>query len=330
MSNARGRMLAILAVFVSIGFFAQGQQADNYPDRPIRWIVPAEPGGGFDTTTRQLQPFFERRLGTNFRIENHPGGNNAVGINILVNSPPDGYTMMLIGVPHLHFSFLVQDVSYTYEDLYPLGQVVTEPGVIRVRDDAPWADLAELIEYARTQPPGTLRASVSFLSSSNFLGLKQLEAVTGVEFNIVPFGGGQPARNALLGGQVDLTHAGVFNSLNIEEGSRVIGVQMRSNDWPDLTDNAQTFNEQLGTDMPENSSNYGIFVQRAMVEQYPERHARLVEALEATLDDPEFIQRMADVGEDVKFQYIPAEEYDEINRQLADELLQYRDFWIDE
>lgn len=293
---------------------------EKYPDDNIRFIVPSSAGGGFDTATRQLQPYFEKVLGTNFAIENHPGGNTAIGTTLLTRAEADGYTIMMQGTPHLQFSTFDDDVEYDFEDLYPIGSLTFDPGVIRVRDDAPWQNLTELIEYARENGPGSLTASVSFLASNNFLALKQLEEATGVEFNIVPFGGGAEARNAVLGGQVDFTHAGAFNSLSVSEGTRVIGVQFSSNVWPDITDNAKTFNEQLGTNIPDNFSTYGLFVKAEMVTENPERYKKLVDAYKEALEDEEFKTMLEGLDELEKIRYIEPKEYHEINLKEFEEL----------
>jgi putative tricarboxylic transport membrane protein len=293
---------------------------DDYPNKTIRFVVPSSAGGGFDTTTRQLQPYFEKALGAQFAIENHKGGGTAIGTKLVTEGDGDGYTIMISGTPHLQFSYLTKDVGYKLEDLAPIGATTFDPGVIRVHNDAPWKDLNELIEYAKTQPKGKLKASVSFRTSNNFLALKQLEKATGVEFTIVPYGGGSEARTALLSGEVDLTHAGAFNSLNIEEGTRVIGVQHSSNDWPNVTDNAKTFNEQLGTNIPNNSSTYGIFVKAEVKEKYPERYQKIVDAYKKALEDPAFIEAMTKAEEIDKIRYIDPDEYGKMNKDLETEL----------
>lgn len=295
-------------------------KTDDYPNKTIRFVVPSSAGGGFDTTTRQIQPYFEKTLGTNFAIENHSGGGTAIGTKLVTEGDGDGYTIMITGTPHLHFSYLTTDVGYSLEDLAPIGSATFDPGVIRVQDDAPWKDLNELIEYAKTQPKGKLKASVSFRTSNNFLALKQLENATGVEFTIVPYGGGNEARTALLSGEVDLTHAGAFNSLNIEEGTRVIGVQHSTNDWPDVTDNATTINEQLGTTIPNNSSTYGLFVKAEVKQNHPERYQKLVDAYSQALEDPAFIEAMTKAGEIDKIRYINPDEYGKMNKDLEAEL----------
>jgi tripartite-type tricarboxylate transporter receptor subunit TctC len=304
------------------------KEEDSFPDKNIKFIVPSSAGGGFDTSTRQLQPFLQKALGANLVIENHDGGGTAIGTRVLKNTEADGYSIMIQGTPHLHFSYLTtKDVGYSLEDFVPIGALTYDPGVIRVRNDAPWKDLKELIEYAKTQPPGTITASVSFRTSNNFLALKQIEKATGVEFTIIPYGGGNEARLALLSGEVDLTHAGAFNSINMAEDTRVIGVQQLTNEWADVTDNAKTFNEQLGTDIPDNSSTYGLFTLAKVKEDYPERYQKLVDAFKQAVENPEYVSKLKETGEYDKVRYIAPDEYEEMIISLENELKEVQHFF---
>lgn len=235
---------------------------------------------------------------------------------------------MIQGTPHLHFSYLTnENVGYTLDDFVPIAALTYDPGVIRVRNDAPWKDLKELIEYAKTQPKGTITASVSFRTSNNFLALKQLEKATGVEFTIIPYGGGNEARLALLNGEVDLTHAGAFNSLNMADETRVIGVQQATNDWPDVTDNAKTFNEQLGTEIPDNSSTYGFFTLAKVKEDFPDRYQKLVDAFKTAIENPAYVEKLKETGEYAKVRYIGPEEYGKMVKSLEAELIEVKDFF---
>jgi putative tricarboxylic transport membrane protein len=319
-----GSVLATVALFALL--FAgcgtgggQGGSGEEWPSGEIRWIIPSSPGGGFDTTSRQLQPYLEDELGVSLSVENQEGGNFAVGTTTVLNAGPDCNTIMTHGIPHLFFSYLTQDVDYTYEDFQPVSRLTQEPGVIRVRNDAPWETLENLIEDAKSRP-GEIRASVSGLTSNNYLGLLDIQEATGAQFNIVPYDGGGPARTAVVSGEVDLTHAGVFNSLNIEDESRVLAVHQDENEWPDVTDNAPTVNEALGTSLPPNGSNYGLFVNMDCYEQNPERYERLVEAVQAATANEKYRQELEETGELAKLAVIDPEEYDQMNQQEADRL----------
>lgn len=141
---------------------------EDYSGQRIRFIVPTEAGGGFDTTLRQLQPYLEDRLHAAVMVQNLEGAATAIGTNAALNADQNCMTMMFHGVPHLTFSYLTQEVDYGLRDLAPIGGVSIEPGVIRVANDAPWRTFDELIEDARRRP-GQIRASVSLRTSNNYV-----------------------------------------------------------------------------------------------------------------------------------------------------------------
>lgn len=286
--------------------------ADDWPTDALTMYVVSSPGGGFDAAARQPQPYLEEALGVPLRIENRPGGNTAVATNLVYRTGDDCSAVLMTGVPHIHFSSLTQEVDYDYEDFYPLAGLTIEPGVVRVRNDAPWETMADLIDDA-LERPGEIRASVAFYTNNNFLGILDIMQATGAEFNVVPFGGGAEARNALLGGEVDFTHAGVFNSRNVEEGTRVIGIHQEANNWPDITDDAAPLNEQLGTEMMPNGSSYGVFVTAACRENHPDRFETLVEAFHSAKHNEEYLAMLERNDELGKVNYVAPDAYHEDN-----------------
>ncbi len=290
--------------------------AAPFPERAIRWTVGSSAGGGFDTATRQLAPHFERALGGTFRVENLPGGNVAVAAGVVARDGGDCYTILTTGIPHLLFSFMTQRVPFTYDDFYPIGQLTIEPGVIRVRNDSPWETLTALVDEAR-QRPRRVRISVSGYTSNNYLALLDIQGATGVDFNIIPYPGGNQARTALLAGEVDATHAGLFNSLHISDSSRVLAVHQDSNVWPEHTNGAPTVNEELGTILRPNGGSYGVFVSSECKENHPDRYQRLVQGFERAVRDDEYVRRLHSVGEEGRSSYIDAAQYDgEIREEI--------------
>lgn len=285
----------------------------------VRFIVPSSAGGGFDTTARQMQPYLEEALDATLVVENLEGGGFAIGTQTAINAGGDCKTILFHAVPHLTFSYLTQEVDYTLEDLAPLAGVTIEPGMYRVRDDAPWDSFEELIEDAKARP-NEIRLSVSDLTTSNFVAVKQLQELTGADFNVVPYDGGGPARTALIAGEVDVTEAGVFNSLGIDEGTKVLAVNQPENLWPDVTDDAPTTSEALGMDVPPDASNYGLFVPQSCADENPETYEALVDAVAEAVENPEFVSTLEELGEADKLNYIPAEEYSELAQTSAQEI----------
>jgi len=283
----------------------------------VRLVVPTSAGGGFDTTARQIQPYLEEELDATLLVENLEGGGYAIGTQAAINA--GDCTLLFHAVPHLAFSYLTQNVDYTLEHLAPVAGVSIEPGVFRVRDDAPWNTLAELVEAARARP-NEIRLSVSELTTSNFVAVQQLQRATGADFNVIPYDGGGPARTALISGEVDVTHAGVFNSLAIDDGTKVLAISQPENRWPGVTDNAPTADEALGVDLPPNASTYGLFVPQACKTENPQAHQAIVDGVAAALKNEEFLATLDELGERDKIDYLTPEEYGELAQQSAQEI----------
>jgi tripartite-type tricarboxylate transporter receptor subunit TctC len=299
---------------------AEAAPADGWPDDDLRWVIPAAPGGGFDGAARNLQGPWQERLGINLTVDNQEGGNFAIGTQVVHNEGDDCNTVLFHAVPHILFSYLAgdQDVDYTYDDFYPVGAVQIQPAVIMVADDSPYETFDDLIDAAR-ENPGEVSASVSGLANNNYLGLLQLEELLGVDFNIVGYDGGGPARNAVVAGEVDFTHAAAFAALAVADETRVLAIHQEENEWPDISDDAPTLNELTGEDFGNNQSFYGTFVTRACYEEHPERYDVLVETFQDSLQDESYQAQLDELGELSGLLDIGPDEYHEmILEDLAD------------
>jgi putative tricarboxylic transport membrane protein len=314
--------LTVLPLLLAVGCGGGAGSGGESGESPlagerVRLIVPTSAGGGFDTTARQIQPYLEEELDATLVVENLEGGGYAIGTQAAINA--GGCTLLFHAVPHLAFSYLTQEVDYSLEQLAPVAGISIEPGVFRVRDDAPWTTLAELVEDARARP-NEIRLSVSDLTTSNFVAVQQLQRATGADFNVIPYDGGGPARTALISGEVDVTHAGVFNSLPIDDGTRVLAISQPENRWPAVTDNAPTANEALGVELAPNASTYGLFVPQACEDETPESYKAIVDGVAAAARNEEFLATLEELGERDKIDYLNPEEYGRLAQQSAQEI----------
>lgn len=313
------------AVVATLGGCADGtgdqdRGAEDFTGQSVRVIAPMAVGGGFDTTIRQLQPALEEHLDARLTVENMEGGATAIGSQAAATAAGDCLSLLITGVPHLQFSYLTQrDTEYDLDAFAPVGGISVEPGVIRVRDDAPWETAEEFFADARERP-GEIRMSVSDRTSNNFAGLLDIEGGSRAEFNVVPYDGGGPARNALIAGEVDATHAGAFNSMGISDRTRVLAVQSAENQWPDETDGAPTVSEALGADVPENSSNYTLWAPRGCAEDFPARYQALVDALPEALESPSYQRALQELGERNKVAYLSPAELRELAESTEDHI----------
>lgn len=284
---------------------------DNWPTRPIRVILPAAAGGSLDVGVRQMQPFFEEILGVPFIVDPRPGGQNILAANLLAESEPDGYTIGNFGFPHTEMSFVMMDTDLTLEDFDCLGIHENDVGVLRVHDEGRFQTFEELLDFAIANP-GEVSISVSQLIGPHTFYLLQLEEAVGAKFNIIDFGGGNPARTALLGKHVDVCCTNINASMPIDEGTKVIVVTHNENKWPELTDNAPTHNEVLqekyGVTLPDMGVNYGLLAPAGFKEKYPERFEKLTKAYEDVINNPEYLEMLKEAQQDMKVTWMNHEE----------------------
>lgn len=325
MTRHTTRLLAGAAtVALALSACASDEAGTDLAGTQLRWVVSSAPGGGFDTTTRQLEPAFTEALGTTAVVENREGGGYAIGAQTMLSNGADCSSIVTHGIPHLNFSYMTQAVDYDLSSFAPVGGISIEPGVIRVRNDAPWQNVQEFVDDAKARP-GQIKVSVSDLQSNNYIALLQMERDLGIDLNIIGYDGGGPSRTALISGEVDATHAGVFNSLAIADDSRVIAVSQPENKWPEVTDDAPPINEALGVDLPANASNYVLFASAECRDGNPERYQALVDGLKASLENEEYLANLEQLGEAGKVSYLTPDELEDLAQQSQtdiEELLQ--------
>jgi tripartite-type tricarboxylate transporter receptor subunit TctC len=319
--TTRTMLAGAATVALALSGCASESEGTDFSGTQLRWVVSSAPGGGFDTTTRQLEPFFTEALGTTATVENHEGGGFAIGAQTMLTNGADCTSIVTHGIPHLNFSYMTQDVDYDLASFAPIGGISIEPGVIRVRNDAQWQNARQFVDDAKARP-GQIKISVSDLQSNNYIALLQMERDLGIDLNIIGYDGGGPSRTALVGGEVDATHAGAFNSLSIADDSRVIAVSQPENKWPDVTDDAPPINEAVGANLPANASNYVVFASAECRDNNPERYQALVDALKTSLENQEYLDTLGQLGEKSKVAYLPPDQLEALAQQSQTDIEQ--------
>jgi len=181
----------------------------GYPAREIEFVVPFPPGGPADISARIIAPRMAALLGVPVVVTNKPGGGGAVGAAFVANARPDGYTVYASTNPPLTITTVIQkDVPYRMGDLVPVGSYAVDGNVFAVRADAPFRTLEELADYARKQP-GKLSYGSAGLGTVAFFTMELFKLSAGVDIAHVPFAGGGPLKNAILGGHVQVASTGI-------------------------------------------------------------------------------------------------------------------------
>jgi tripartite-type tricarboxylate transporter receptor subunit TctC len=174
-----------------------------WPERPIKLIVPAAPGGTTDITARLLSEKLGAELGTTVVVENRAGAAGIIGTQALIQAPPDGYTIGFgnIGPNGINYS-LYKKLPYKPTDFSPITLVISVPNVLVVNSKSPYNNVKELVDTIKKDPKGNYSFASSGTGQSPHMSAEMFAQRTGTNLTHVPFKGMGPAVAALLGGQV--------------------------------------------------------------------------------------------------------------------------------
>lgn len=218
---ARRAALALTAAAMLIATAAA--QAQTYPNRDVRFIVPFGAGGSTDVIARQFATQLEKELPGNLNVENKPGGSGSIGASMIVQAKPDGYTIGVVPSEVLTYQPLVHTgLPYkTPDDYQPIVKLGDRPSVLFVRADAPWKTFEDFMAEAKKNP-GKIRASVPGVGTLSDLVIQEFNKVAGVKIVTIPFtGGGSEAMVALLGGRVEAFVGSVSGNLGQVQAGRM-------------------------------------------------------------------------------------------------------------
>jgi tripartite-type tricarboxylate transporter receptor subunit TctC len=181
-----------------------GASAQDYPTRPVKWVVGYPPGGATDIIARLLGQRLSERLGQQFVIENKPGAGNNIATESVINAEPDGYTLLFVNPANYINASLYANLKFNVvRDIAPVAAFNRVPNVMTVNKDVPAKTAAEFIAYVKANP-GKVNLASSGNGTSVHLSGEMFMAMAGVKMQHVPYRGAAPAITDLLGGQVQL------------------------------------------------------------------------------------------------------------------------------
>lgn len=287
----------IAAFALSTAAFAQG----NFPEKPIRYIVPFAPGGESDVGARLQGVVFKKKYGQDFIVESKPGGGGALAWSQANTYPGDGYTITSTNLPHLFLQPLEGNVQYKTDDIVNIHFYHYTPDAIVVRSESPFKTYQDLVKAAKDKP-GSLNVGGSALNSANHMAHERWSQATGIKSTYVPFKGTADIVSSLLGGHVDMAMSYVTLAINQKGKTRMLAIatEKRHPQFPDTP----TFKE-LGIDWVDGAYR-GMSVPKSTPEDIRKKLSTMFSEVNK---DPEFRQKMSELGFeliDVTYDKIPA------------------------
>ena len=206
------RALAQSLLLLVLVFIARTSAAQQYPDRPIRLIVPFSPGGGADLAARVISERLGKQLGQSVVIENKPGAGATIGADYVAKSAPDGYTILYCTPgPQIINPYLMKKLPYDPVNAFaPIAHLVVIPNILVVYPGLPAKSLKELIELAKAQP-GKINFASSGIGATSHLAGELFKASAGIQIVHVPYKGTGVAVQDLLGGNIQMA----IDSINV-------------------------------------------------------------------------------------------------------------------
>lgn len=234
------RRVAALAFFFSVGALAQ-----DYPTRPVRMIVGFPPGGATDLVARIIQPPLSELLGKQVVVDNRPGANGIISLELISRAEPDGYTVGFGHIGGLVISPAIQKVPYDpFTSFAHIGLMVTLQNIIITHPGVAARTTEEFIALAKTKQ-GQLNYATSGVGSPGHLAGELFEVMTGAKMSHIPYKGGAPAITDLLAGNVPAFFAVISTAVPHVQADRVRAIAVTGNKRSSALPNVPTVGEAV-------------------------------------------------------------------------------------
>lgn len=294
MNRTRARTTILAGVAAAI-CFAAGAQAQAFPDRPVRVIVPFPPYGSVDVVMRTVQPALAQRIGQSVVIDNRPGASGNIGTELVAHSAPDGYTLLATTLPLVVNPGLFRNLAYDVaRDFAPVSLLAAAPFVLTVHPSLPVSSVNEFIAYARVRP-GELNYASAGSGTNLHVAAELFKNLAKLDIVHVPYKGGGPALAALLGRETQLSFLGVVTVPPLVKAGRLraLGVTSarRSSAMPGVPTIAES-----GLPGYEFTSWYGVLAPRGT----PFEHVVALNGhIRNALRSPEMAERLSREGAEI-------------------------------
>jgi tripartite-type tricarboxylate transporter receptor subunit TctC len=281
-------LLAVLSAFIITPTSAQ---VSTYPNKPIALLVPYAPGGSTDITARLIAEHLSKRLGQQVVVENRAGAGGNIGANVVAQSAPDGYTLLMAPSSLVANISLYKSLPYDLrKDLEPISRIAMIPNVLVIGADSKINTFAEFIAAAKVTKPPLNYGSAGSGSSQHLAGALFANTIK-IEMGHIPYKGGAPALVDLMGGRLDAVFAPLVEVLPFIQGKKLkalaVTTPTRSFALPDVPTVAETF------------PGFDITLWNSIMTRNgtpPEIIAKLNQAIQYVLAQPEVLKTLRSQG----------------------------------
>ena len=291
MKLPRRKFLHLAAGAAALPAASRIARAQAYPSRPARIVVPFAAGGATDIIARLIGQWLSERLGQQFVIENRPGAGSNIGTEVVVNAPPDGYTLLLVGASSAINATLYEKLSFNFlRDIAPVSGIISIPFIMAVNPSFPAKTVSEFIANARANP-GKVNMASGGNGTAGHLSGELFKMMAGINMVHVPYRGEAPALTDMLGGQVQAMFGTMPASIEYARAGRLRPLAVTSARRSELLPDLPT----VGDFVPgyETSAIQGLGAPR---NTSVEIINKLNQEINAGLADPKIKTRVADMG----------------------------------
>jgi tripartite-type tricarboxylate transporter receptor subunit TctC len=288
--TARFRVFALsLACLAAVGI--SSAPAQDYPNRPVRWIVAFAAGGPTDILARIIGQHLSEKLGQQFVIDNRPGAGGNIGTQAAIASAPDGYTLLMAAHVHAINATLYQKLPYNFlRDIAPVAGLVRMPNVMEVTPSFPVKTVGEFIAHAKANP-----GKISYASAGNgtsaHLAAELFKVMAGVDIVHVPYRGSGPALHDLMSGQVQVMFDTISSSIEHIRAGKLRALAVTSTTRSDVLPDVPTIAETVpGYEL---GAWFGVGTPKGTP---PAIIEKLNREMTASLADPKIKARLADLS----------------------------------
>jgi tripartite-type tricarboxylate transporter receptor subunit TctC len=291
MKLPRRQFLHVAAGAVALPAVSRFAWAQTYPTRPVRIIVGFAPGGATDIAARLIGQWLSERLGQQFIIENRPGASGNIGTEVVVNAPPDGYTLLTATSVNAVNTTLFDKLNFNlFRDLAPVAGIHREPLVLEVNPSVPVKTVPEFIAHAKANP-GRINMSSAGIGSGNHMAGELFKMMTGVSLVHVPYRGAGPALVDLIGGQVQVMFPTMSSSIEYVRAGQLRALAVTATTRSEVLPHIPTVSDFL----PGYEASFwtGIVAPKNTPAEIVDK---LNKEINAALADPKMKARLADLG----------------------------------